>query len=132
MTPPMTPRPPGVLVVDDEPSVRALLAAYLRFLGVTPYPAAGAVEAVAQLRSHSGEIGATLIDLNMPGLDGLETRRRLGAVKPGLRCALMSGMQPGPGGAPEGFDWVLDKPFGLAKLKACLEALRVVSSHASV
>lgn len=60
----------NVLVVEDEPKLAALLCDYLRAAGLQPLVAAdgpSALRAVAQ-----AEPAAVLLDLNLPGLDGIE------------------------------------------------------------
>jgi DNA-binding NtrC family response regulator len=115
--------PFGILVVEDEPAVLRLLLGYLRNLGVAAYGASGAAEAERVLREHEGEIGGALIDLCMPLADGVETRRVLDRVKPGLRCCLMSGAGLAGEALPEGFCHGLDKPFGMDEVRACLDVL---------
>lgn len=69
----MTPRP--VLVVEDEPKLAALLCDYLRAHGYAPHAVAdgpAALVAHAELRP-----AAVLLDLNLPGLDGMEVCRAL-------------------------------------------------------
>ncbi|MFO0846757.1 MAG: response regulator [Gemmataceae bacterium] len=118
------PRRPGVLIVDGKPLVRGLLAALLTMEGFTPYRAGSAEDAVTVLRERAGEIDAALIDLETPGDGGLELRRRLAGLKPGLRCGLMGRMRVSDATLPEGFRHALDKPFTLAQLRACLDSLR--------
>jgi DNA-binding NtrC family response regulator len=124
MLPPSRALPFALLVVEDEPIILQLLLGYLHNLGVAAYGAPGALEAEQLLREHADEVGGALIDLCLRDADGVETRRRLERVKPGLRCCLMSGAGLSGLAPPEGFCHVLDKPFGLAQLRTCLDALR--------
>jgi CheY-like chemotaxis protein len=119
---PHAPRP-AVLVVEDEPRLRHLLTRYCQAIGVDSFAAGDAAEAARLLRAHAGQIGAALIDLRMPGGDGLEVRRRLDGVKPGLPCCLMSGLVGEGDAAPDGFRRALGKPFRLAELQSCLDDL---------
>ncbi|MFO0843562.1 MAG: response regulator [Gemmataceae bacterium] len=124
MTKPSPPRRlSGVLVVEDASFILDSLTLWLRRLGFTAFPARGCAEAEGLLREHAGEIDAALIDLRMPGADGLETRRRLDAVKPGLRCVLMTGAGLEADAPPEGFLLALAKPFGQDELETCLGEL---------
>ena len=69
----MTARP--VLVVEDEPKLAALLCDYLRAHGYAPHAVAdgpAALAVFADLRP-----AAVLLDLNLPGLDGMEVCRAL-------------------------------------------------------
>jgi DNA-binding NtrC family response regulator len=127
MSSPADSPPFGVLVVEDEPVVLALISHYLRTLGVAAFGAASARDAELLLRRHPGEIDAALIDLRLPGAGGVESRKRLDAVKPGLPCCLMSGAGVSGEAAPEGFLLTLDKPFTIDELKSRLESLRAAA-----
>jgi DNA-binding NtrC family response regulator len=124
MNPPPRPAPRGVLVAEDDPQVLSIIIQFLEALGVPAIAAGGCDEAVSALRERAGEIGAAILDLNMPGGDGLETRRRLHAIRPGLPCCLASGEGRAAGGAPEGFCCALDKPFTLEQVREAVAAMR--------
>ncbi len=61
---------PAVLVVDDSPTMRKMIQAALRPLGVTFYEAANGLEAIEQLALHP--IDLITLDLNMPDMHGIE------------------------------------------------------------
>ncbi len=85
-------QPDGVvLVVDDEPAVRALACQILERSRVKVLTAVDGDDAVRQFEAHRDEIGAVLLDLTMPGLDGGEVFRRLISAKPGVKVILCSG-----------------------------------------
>ena len=63
------------LVVDDEPSVRYFLSAALEQAGIESETAPGGEQALAMLESATFDL--MLLDIRMPGMDGLETLRRL-------------------------------------------------------
>ncbi|MES2127520.1 MAG: response regulator [Pseudomonadota bacterium] len=65
----------AVLVVDDEESCRALLAAHLEPLGFKVMQAADAADALVQLARHRP--GLLLLDWRMPGMDGIEVMRHI-------------------------------------------------------
>jgi serine/threonine-protein kinase RsbW len=113
-------RATGVLVVvDDEPAVRRLLELVLTWEGLAVWPAAGGRAAVEFYRLHGDRIGAVLLDVAMPGLDGPQTLAALRQINPQVRALFVSG---GRGDyAPEallamGADAVLQKPFDLAEV----------------
>jgi len=58
-----------VLIVDDEPAVRELMARWVAALGMQPHTAANADEALETLRSAHYDLA--VIDVMMPGRDGL-------------------------------------------------------------
>jgi CheY-like chemotaxis protein len=86
-----TPQQPRLLVVDDEPSVLAVLSEGLRALGFHTTAAADGAQAVAIVRQQSNEFDLALIDLGMPAMDGLATAAALRLVSPRLCCCLMGG-----------------------------------------
>jgi CheY-like chemotaxis protein len=105
---------PCVLVVDDEPAVRAVLARVLGAEGLGVLEADGAAAAEDLLRRHPGQVRLALVDLRLPGTDGVGTLRSLRGVEPGLRCCLVSGLVLEDEEAAylrQGFDAVLRKPF---------------------
>ena len=69
------PRPLEVLVVDDHPTARAVLEAQLTHLGCTVELAPDGEAALARLQQKTFDV--VLMDWRMPGLDGIETTRRL-------------------------------------------------------
>ncbi len=62
-----------VLIVDDDPITRQLLAAFAQSIGATRIlQAADGTEATRELDQHSGEIKLIFCDLEMPEMDGIE------------------------------------------------------------
>jgi CheY-like chemotaxis protein len=122
-------RPPAgcaILLVEDDPIVRAHIFAQLRELGCAVTEASGAEEALARL--ESGEpFDLLFTDVVMPGLSGIELARRARAMRPGLRILLSSGytfeaMQHQDELGPE--TRFLNKPYGKTVLAQALsEAL---------
>jgi len=67
-----TTRRPSVLLVEDEPLLRAVTSDHLRDEGFRVIEAAAAAEAIALLEQHP-DIDVLFTDVNLPGvLDGLE------------------------------------------------------------
>jgi DNA-binding NtrC family response regulator len=67
----------SVLILDDDAAMRDALREAARDLGYETWLAASGPEALALLESHA--IDAVLLDLRMPGMDGLEVLRRIRA-----------------------------------------------------
>jgi len=65
-----------VLVVDDIATNRLVAATYLGLLGCTVVEASGGAAAVERLRAGR-DVDVVLLDMNMPGMGGLETLRQL-------------------------------------------------------
>jgi DNA-binding NtrC family response regulator len=107
-----------VLVVDDEPLVRRLVAAALERDGFAVLEADGAEEALEISRRHPGRIDLVLTDVCMPRMAGSELVPLLVARRPGLRALYMSGDirdVPRAQVTP-----LLEKPFTLAALAAAV------------
>ena len=78
-----------VLVVDDEENQRQTLSIGLKHEGFEVYTASSATEALASLTAVGG-FEVAVIDLMMPGLNGLELARQIGRLYPGIRVVLAS------------------------------------------
>lgn len=62
----------NVLVVDDSVAIRASMALVLKNAGFSAQEAASGEEAIALLRGGKAKPGLFLLDLNMPGMNGIE------------------------------------------------------------
>jgi PAS domain S-box-containing protein len=115
-----------VLVVEDDASLRAVVARILGSLGYTVLVAGHGDEALAVSNASHRVIHAVLADLLMPGHDGRTAVRRLRERRPELKAMYMSGYaEPevftradGPGG-DEGAP-ILSKPFTARELATTL------------
>ena len=118
-------RPARVLVVDDDPAIRDITEALLRFRGYDVAVAATALDALVQLNRPGLPVAAVLIDLVMPHIDGVSFIRTLRDRDPGLAVVAMSGLPAGTYGAELtglGVRHFLAKPFTGEQLLAALEA----------
>ena len=115
---------PTVLVVDDEPAIRESLE---RALALESYAVALAADGEAALtRLAENPVDAVVLDLAMPGIDGIEVCRRLrraGDRTPVLILTARDAVADRVDGLDAGADDYLVKPFALAELKARLRAL---------
>jgi CheY-like chemotaxis protein len=118
--------PPGqgiVLVVDDEPLVRAFAAEGLKGLGYQVWVAESGKQAIQVYEQHGSEIDCVLMDLIMPELSGLETYRRMKDLDPLVRVVFASGYSTGeilrdaPDARSAAF---LGKPYTLEELSIVL------------
>jgi two-component system response regulator MprA len=113
-----------VLVVDDEPALRESLERVLRHDGFEVDLAIDGREAIR--RVTAGRPDAVLLDVLMPGLDGLEVCRRLrdtGDRTPVLMLTARDDVGDRVRGLEAGADDYLPKPFALEELLARLKAL---------
>ena len=83
----MTQRGVRVLVVDDTEHVRAVVADMLRLDGFDVVGAAPDGES-ALVMADETDPHVVVMDLKMPGIDGLETTRRLRTARPGQQVVL--------------------------------------------
>jgi len=116
-----------ILVVDDERAVRESLRRALELEGYQVALAEDGEEALERLGgSEEGEADAVILDVLMPGIDGLEVCRRLRADRnavPVLMLTARAEVDSRVAGLDAGADDYLPKPFALAELLARLRAL---------
>jgi CheY-like chemotaxis protein len=79
-----------LLVVDDEDSIRDVLAEHLECEGFDVVIAANGIEALAMLADGEA-VDALVTDFSMPGMDGLELIRAVQERRPGLPAVLLTG-----------------------------------------
>jgi two-component system response regulator MprA len=114
-----------VLVVDDERAVRESLRRALELEGYEIELAADGEEALYRLESNS-QPDALVLDVLMPGIDGLEVCRRLrrsGSTLPVLMLTARAEVENRVEGLDAGADDYVTKPFALEELLARLRAL---------
>jgi two-component system, OmpR family, response regulator len=113
-----------ILVVEDELKMASLLRRGLVEEGHTVDVARTGTEALAKARSV--EYDAVVLDLMLPGLDGVEVCRRLrtsGVWAPVLMLTARDSVEDRVAGLDAGADDYLPKPFAFAELLARLRAL---------
>jgi len=80
-----------VLVVEDEKSVRDLVAAVLSGKGYKVLTVGGGIAGLRFCEGHKGSIDLLITDVIMPEMGGVEFSVRLKAVRPGMKVLYMSG-----------------------------------------
>ena len=86
-------RPPTILVVEDDDTLRVVLARELRKRGFSVRTVAGGDEAVEEYARSVGRIELVLMDVNMPGTSGPDALAALRSNHPGVRCCFMTADQ---------------------------------------
>lgn len=81
----------GVLVVDDQESIRKMLDFGLRHHGFAVFLAANGHKAFDVYRCHFTAIDVVLLDVRMPDRDGPQTLVALQSINPLVRSCFMSG-----------------------------------------
>jgi two-component system KDP operon response regulator KdpE len=112
-----------ILIVDDESSIRRALRATLRELGFEVLDAARGEEAVSLVRAV--KFAAILLDINMPGMGGIEACRRIRQSAPKLSILMLT-VRDSEDDKVEaleaGADDYVTKPFALRELTARIRA----------
>ena len=112
-----------ILVVDDDSSVTTVLKRGLSYEGYTVDTAANGKEGLDTARLRPPAL--VILDIMMPGLDGLEVCQRLrsGGSTPILMLTAKDAVQDRVQGLDAGADDYMTKPFELDELLARLRAL---------
>ncbi|MCK4501413.1 MAG: sigma-54-dependent Fis family transcriptional regulator [Desulfuromonadales bacterium] len=117
----------NILIVDDEKSIRDSLSGILLDEGFTPLTAESGEEALAKLREEKPDL--VLLDIWMPGLDGLETLTRIREINPDQLVVMMSGhgtIETAVRSTKLGAYDFIEKPLSLEKLLLCTQnALKI-------
>ncbi len=82
----MTSKP--ILIVDDEKNIRLTLSQALESLAVETDAASNGEEALQKLGKK--EFGLILLDIRMPGMDGMEVLRRVREIRPDIRVIMIT------------------------------------------
>ena len=113
-----------VLVVDDDPAIREFLATVLDQYEFVVHTVPDGASALARLQTEPVDV--MLVDVQMPGLSGLEMAREVHKTNPSIPMALITGtpmaVPPAPL-RPAGISRVFAKPFDLEALIAWLQAV---------
>lgn len=115
---------PTVLVVDDEPELRGLLGEYFGRNGCNVRAAADAAEARQLLAA--GRPDVAILDVNMPGENGLSLARWMREVHPGVGLIMLTTASETVDrvvGLELGADDYVPKPFELRELLARVRAV---------
>ena len=112
-----------VLIVEDEPKLREVLCDYFRSKGELPVEAGDGLRALELL--EEGQFDAVLLDIMMPGLDGLSVCRavRRDSEVPIIFLTALSDEEDKLLGYELGADDYVTKPFTMSVLYAKLAAL---------
>jgi DNA-binding response OmpR family regulator len=117
---------PHVLVVEDEPHIRELVALHLRLEHAEPLEAADGETALTLARQRRYDL--IILDIMLPGLDGVTVCRaiRRDSVNAGTPILMLTARREESDkvlGLDSGADDYLTKPFGVRELMARVRAL---------
>ncbi len=116
-----------VLVVDDETDFIDLFVKRFRMRNLEVAAVGGGPQALEHLREHDTDV--VVLDVRMPGMDGMETLREIKKRHPSVEVIMLTGhgsVQSGIEGMSCGaYDYVM-KPF---KIDDLLERIRRAHEH---
>ena len=115
---------PIILVVEDETDVLRINARMLTRRGYTVYTAENCRQAYERMEAPTPDL--LILDIMLPGEDGLELLRRIRRERPELRVLILSArsqLSDKVAGLDLGADDYLTKPFALEELEARVRTL---------
>ncbi len=119
--------PITILVVDDEPSVLALVRTMLWRAGYTVLEASGGEQALGVSSAHASPIQLLLTDVLMPDMNGYELAEKLKAARPEAKVLYMTGYRDKvlleSTGRPVSDAPLIRKPFTAHNLVAKIEEI---------
>ena len=114
-----------IIVIDDDPRYRRLIARALTGAGHTVRQAGDGAEGLAMCLLRTPRLVIT--DLVMPGMEGIETILELARQRPGVAVLAISGAEPGSvylrAATALGASAALSKPFTIDQLLTTVEGL---------
>jgi DNA-binding response OmpR family regulator len=117
---------PAVLVVDDNERLARTVATFMEMQGFSSRAAFSAEEALTA--AAAARFDVAVIDINMPGMDGIEVCRRIMAASPAVRVLMLTGRDADDDrhkAASAGARRLLSKPIPLSAL--CEEVRQVLA-----
>jgi DNA-binding NtrC family response regulator len=138
------PSPFDVLVADDDPAVRELLAEFFRSRGLDVTTASDGRAAVTELQRSGGRYGLVVTDIAMPGADGFAVLSAARDANPSAYVVVVTGyasLDSAINAVRTGAGDYLVKPFALGELdvvlrqartRVALEAERRRSNHGAI
>ncbi len=113
---------PTILVVDDEPQIRRVLRSTLTFRGYELVESATGEEALELARKSKPDL--ILLDVNLPGISGIETCRELRrfTAAPIIMLTVRNAERDKVVALDAGADDYVTKPFGIEELLARVRA----------
>lgn len=77
-----------ILIVDDQFGIRILLNEVFQKEGYNTFQAANGVQALDIVKQHSPDL--VLLDMKIPGMDGIEILKRMKVIDPEIRVIIMT------------------------------------------
>jgi two-component system cell cycle sensor histidine kinase/response regulator CckA len=115
-----------ILVVDDDPSVRAVIARMVEAFGFEVLQAVDGRHGVEVFNENRREVRAVVLDMTMPNLDGREAIEQMRRIQEDVKVLLVSGFSENRAHgacAKDGPNAFLQKPFNPEELKMKLKSI---------
>src|SRR6266508_4966065 len=122
----MPPAPRVVLIADDERDIGVLLTRIMQPLGLAPMVVMTGADAIAAARHYALDLAAAFLDMQMPGMSGVDAAIVLQQLVPQLPIVLMSGGIRAPLASNIGqlsLAGFLQKPFRIDEVRTLLAQL---------
>ena len=108
-----------ILLVDDEEVIIDVGKESLEILGYDVVTAKSGHEAIEIFKTKNGKVDLVILDMIMPGMNGMETFDILKSIKPNIKVILSSGYSAEAHSAKimeQGCSGFIQKPYGLTEL----------------
>lgn len=118
----------GLLFIDDEEGIRRSVSRALKREPYRIYTAECGEDGLSILRDHLSRMAIVISDFKMPGLDGLETLVKIGAMNPEITRIILTGyatMEAAIRATNQGIDGFLTKPFDNLQLRTNIREIAV-------
>lgn len=114
---------PTAVVIEDDVAVRDILIEVFESAGFIAIGATNGIDGVAAVQAHAPRI--TTVDINMPGIDGFETVKRIRAISETYIVLVTARADESDAvlGLSVGADDYVTKPFRLREFRARVEAM---------
>jgi len=112
------------VIIEDDPDIRRLLAEVLESAGFSTVSVGNGIDGVKAVLTYKPLI--TTLDVNMPGIDGIEAARRIRASHSDTYIIMLTGMQDEADvviGLGSGADDYIAKPFRPRELRARIDSI---------
>jgi len=110
-----------ILIIDDEQSIRESLTGILQDEGFTPFSVESGETALEKISEEKPDL--ILLDIWMPGMDGMETLTRIREMYPDQLVVMMSGhgtIETAVKATKLGAYDFIEKPLSIEKVLLCI------------
>jgi two-component system response regulator RegX3 len=114
-----------ILIIDDDPSFLDTMRTVLKDEGYNVLASSTGPKGLDMVRYAGGDVGAVLLDFNMPRFNGAETLQFLRKLSPKAKVLAVSGVSSNelPADFRDGVERFIPKPFNNADLLKTLEEI---------